>query len=142
MDTISKKNNKQLADNLDIKLHGKIYQRNRFYQKLADNDMLVMPSFAEKQGKVQLEAMSAGVVPICSDSGGTHRTIDNFHNGLLFPPGNSQQLAEKIQSLYGDKYLYNHLQKNGLDFIENLSLEDQVAKMSEITKNFFANKND
>jgi glycosyltransferase involved in cell wall biosynthesis len=136
-DRITSKRNKKLARGLDIELHGKIYQHELFYQKLAENDILVMPSFAEKQGKVQLEAMSAGVVPICSDSGGTHQTINNFYDGLLFKPGDVNGLTEKIKLLYSHKELYRKLQQNGLRSVSKLSLENQCYKMFEIINNYY-----
>jgi len=129
---------RKLASSLDVQFHGVIYQRDLFFKKLAKNDILVMPSFAEKQGKVQLEAMSVGVVPICSDSGGTYRTIDNYYNGLLFPPGQSQELARKIELLYENDGLYKQLQENGLGYIAKLSPEKQINKLVSIIHNHWA----
>lgn len=137
MEKFKKETNKALADELDIVIHSVIYDRDLFYKKLSCNDALIMPSFAEKQGKVQLEAMSAGVVPICSDSGGTYMTIDNYYNGLLFQPGNASELSEKIQLLYNHPQLRENLQENGLAHVDNLSLEKQCNKMAAIIKNRF-----
>jgi len=133
---IKKKRNRKHLEGIDCKLHGEIYERDLFYELLSQNDMLVMPSFGEKQGKVQLEAMSAGVVPICSDSGGTYMTVKNYYNGILFKEGNYKDLRNKILHLYSDKNLYRKLKENGLNYIKNLSLEEQVKKMSKIIKNF------
>ena len=96
-----------------------------------------MPSYGEKQGKVQLEAMSVGVVPICSDSGGTYRTIDNYYNGLLFKEGDWKDLKQKINLLYKDKELYEDLKQNGLEYIKDKSVEKQVEKMAKIINNYY-----
>jgi len=142
LEKLQKPTNKSLADKLNTNIHGVIYDRDLFYEKLSQNDALIMPSFAEKQGKVQLEAMSAGVVPICSDSGGTYMTIDNYYNGLLFQPGNASELSEKIQLLYDHPKLRKSLQENGLAYVDNLSLAKQCRKMAAIINNRFESSND
>lgn len=129
--------NIKFSKNLDIVFYGKVNSRKKFYELLSANDLLVMPSYGERQGKVQLEAMSVGVVPICSDSGGTYRTIDNYYNGLLFKEGDWKDLKEKIELLYQDQELYKDLQQNGLEFISELSVEKQVKKMSKIINNYY-----
>ncbi|MBS8121546.1 glycosyltransferase family 4 protein [Candidatus Vampirococcus lugosii] len=137
MDKLQRKENIKLAQNLNIKFHGKIYKRDVFYKKLAQSDILVMPSFGEKQGKTQLEAMSVGVVPICADGGGTYRTIDNYYNGLLFKQLDWKALAKNIDMLYNKPELYEDLKQNALEYIQELSLEKQVKKMSKTINNFY-----
>ncbi|UFX82752.1 glycosyltransferase family 4 protein [Candidatus Absconditicoccus praedator] len=122
---------------MNIKFHGKIYKRDLFYEKLAQNDILIMPSFGEKQGKTQLEAMSVGVVPICSDGGGTYRTIDNYYNGLLFKQLDWKDLAKNIDMLYEKPELYKDLKQNALEYIQELSLEKQVKKISKTINNYY-----
>ncbi len=135
------KRNKKLAKGLNIKFHGRMNDRDKFYKILSQNDILVMPSFGEKQGKVQLEAMSVGAVPICSDSGGTYKTVKNYYNGLLFKPGNYKELKEKIESLYNNDSLYDNMRKNGLEYVSTLSVEKQAKEMAASIKNFYSEKN-
>ena len=123
------------APELDIKCLGRIYDNEIFYNELAKHDILVMPSICERQGKVHIEAMSAGVVPICSDSGGTYTTIDNYYTGLLFEEKNVESLTNAIKKLYDRPSLYRTLQQNGLEYTEDLDIEDQVDKMATIMKN-------
>ncbi len=137
VEEITQNRNRKLLKEIDYKIHGKIYKRDLFYQKLSKADILVMSSFGEKQGKVQLEAMSVGVVPICSDSGGTFKTVKNYYNGLLFKEGDYKELRRKINLLYQNEELYQNLQKNGLKYIKGLSLENQVQIMSDIIKNYY-----
>ena len=129
--------NLQLAKNLNITYHGPIYDREKFYDVLAQCDILAMPSIGEKQGKVQLEAMSVGVVPICADSGGTYQTIHNYYNGLLHRPADSNNLAQQIRKLQENPELFEQLKTNGLAYSKTLSLDDQVAKMATIIKNHY-----
>lgn len=137
IDKLYKKRNKNLMKEINVKFHGKIHQREKLFRIMAQNDILVMPSFGEKQGKVQLEAMSVGVVPICSDSGGTYMTIKNFYNGLLFKPGDYKQLKENIELLYSDNGLYKTLKENGLEYISILSMEKEIKKMSDVIRGHY-----
>ncbi|MFP4401628.1 MAG: glycosyltransferase family 4 protein [Candidatus Nanoarchaeia archaeon] len=137
LDKLQRKQHQKLAKHVTIKFHGKIYNRKLFFEKLSRADIVVMPSFGEKQGKVQLEAMSVGAVPICADSGGTYRTIDNYYNGLLFKEGNWRELQKQINLLYKDKELYKDLKENGLEYIKTLSVEKQVEKMAKIINNYY-----
>jgi len=114
---------------------GRVYDREKFYQILSQHDCLVMPSYAEKQGKVQIEAMSAGVVPICSDSGGTHQTMKNYYNGLFFEEGSVDSLVNSIEEIYRSDMLYESLLENGLRFTDNIDIADQIHQMSSIIKN-------
>lgn len=140
LDKTERKKNINLIKGLKVNFHGRIYKREELYKTLAQNDILTMPSFAEKQGKVQLEAMSVGVVPICSDSGGTYMTVKNFYNGLLFRPGNHKDLRKNIELLYSSREFYENLKENGLEFIKGLSLEKQVKQMITIINNFYEGK--
>ena len=137
IDKLTKQKNIKLASSLNVKLHGQVYDREIFYNLLSQNDILVMPSFAEKQGKVQLEAMSVGVVPICSDSGGTYMTIGNYYNGLLFKPGDDVKLRSHIEGLYMNEDFYASLKQNGLEYVKSLSLEKQTEYMATVINNFY-----
>lgn len=125
----------EYTSKLDINCLGRIYDNERFYDELAKHDVLVMPSICERQGKVQIEAMSTGVVPICSDSGGTYTTVDNYYTGLLFEEKNVDGLVETIREIYDRPSLYHTLQQNGLQYTQDLNLEDQVDKMATVMKN-------
>jgi glycosyltransferase involved in cell wall biosynthesis len=129
------------TEELDIDCVGTIYDHDLFYEHLADNDVLVMPSIAERQGKVQIEAMSAGVVPICADSDGIYTTIDSYYNGLLFEKKNVRKLTERLEEVYKSPTLYRELQENGLEYTSSLHLSKQIDKMSTIIKNHYTNQN-
>ncbi len=128
---------KLAAKGLDIKCAGAIHDRTLYYKILGDSDILILPSIAEQQGRVQLEAMSAGVVPVCADTGGVFSTVENYHNGLLFRKKSSDDLKEKLELLYGKEMLYKKLQQNGLKYMESCNIGNQCEKMSGIINNFF-----
>ena len=57
----------------------------------------LMCSNAEPFGRVTVEGMRAGLVVIGSNSGGTRDIIQENVTGLLFKPGDEQDLADKIE---------------------------------------------
>ena len=63
--------------------------------------ILIFPSiWHEGFPGVLLEAMVRGIPVICSDIGGLPEIVENGVTGLLFEPGNAEELAEKIQYLW------------------------------------------
>jgi glycosyltransferase involved in cell wall biosynthesis len=66
---------------------------------LAALDIVVLPSTSESMPNVVLEAMSAGRPIIASAVEGCKELIDHGRNGLLFPTGDSQVLADQILML-------------------------------------------
>ncbi len=65
-----------------------------------NSDICVVPSlWREPFGIVALEAMSCGRPVVASKLGGLQHSIVEGKNGLLFEPGNSEELAEKLEFL-------------------------------------------
>lgn len=66
-----------------------------FYQNL---DLFIFPTMLrESLGLVGLEAMACGIPVIGSEIGGLTDYIKNSFNGFFFTPGNSYDLANKIE---------------------------------------------
>ena len=69
-------------------------------------DMLVMPTIAQEGlGRTTVEAMAVGRPVIASRIGGLPYTVSDGATGLLFEPGNAQDLAAKIEILLDDPQL-------------------------------------
>lgn len=68
-------------------------------QYLAASDIYVSTPFIDSTSVSLLEAMACGLAPIVTDILGNREWIENGTNGFLFPPRNSQMLAEKIIQL-------------------------------------------
>lgn len=69
---------------------------------VADSDVAVLPSYIEGLPMFILESMAVGMPVISTPVGGIPSIVENGVNGILFPPGNHQALAEAI-----DTYLEN-----------------------------------
>jgi len=67
------------------------------------SDVFVLPSLAEGDPLVTLEAMASGKPVIGTKVGGIPNQIRDGWNGFLIDPGNEQQLAEKIAYLIDNR---------------------------------------
>jgi glycosyltransferase involved in cell wall biosynthesis len=61
----------------------------------AGADLFVLPSFFEGQPLALLQAMAAGCCCVASDIGGTRDLIAHGESGMLHPPGDAGQLAQR-----------------------------------------------
>ena len=95
---------KQLAkDNSDIEFLGRL-QEQECEKYLREACILVIPSVCyESFPRVLVEAYAHGLPVIASRLGSLAELIVNGKTGLLFEPGNSQDLAEKVELLIEDE---------------------------------------
>lgn len=75
--------------------------------------IFVLPSRTEAMGRVLLEAMAAGKPRIGSDIQGIPTVIEDGVDGLLFHPGDADDLASKLDRLMGDAALREKLGRAG-----------------------------
>lgn len=66
---------------------------------LADHDILILASHSEGRPNVVVEAMAAGRTVLASRLPGVEELIQHGHNGLLFEPGNSAEIAHAIAQI-------------------------------------------
>jgi L-malate glycosyltransferase len=96
-------------------------------------DIFVLPSISEALSNSLMEAMACGCACIASRTGGNPELIRDGETGLLFEPGNSQDLAKKLDSLMNDPGLRSRLAKAGSRFIrDGFSIATSVRRMQEI----------
>jgi glycosyltransferase involved in cell wall biosynthesis len=95
--------------------------------------LLVQPSRCEGVSRVLIEAMSAGVPVIASNAGGNPHCIRDGETGLLFPAGESEALAKRLQELLAGGELRRRLGKRGYDLAHTEYTErvyvDQFTQM-------------
>jgi glycosyltransferase involved in cell wall biosynthesis len=92
--------------------------------------MVVMPTIAQEAlGRTAVEAMAVGCPVIASRLGGLPFTITDGATGLLFDPGDSHELACKIETLLDDADLRTRLGNAGRRrFEEHYSWDVIIAK--------------
>ena len=83
-------------------------------QLLQKFDVLLVPSiWQEPFSRIVLEGMISGLVVIATPTGGTTEILKDSENGLLFSPGDAEDLAQKIASAAIDPELHRRLASAG-----------------------------
>ncbi len=81
-------------------------------------DILLVPSiWPEPFARMVLEGMSSGLAVIATPCGGTPEIIVDGENGMLFAPGDADDLAQKIARLIADPELCQKLARAGQETI-------------------------
>ena len=98
-------------------------------------DLVVFPSTKAHQAMPIYEAGMAERLMIISDFANTREFLQNWKNGLTFPPFNSNALAEKIQWVYenaqGEKY-QKMLEENKRLTLENHRFDNFQKQVREL----------
>jgi glycosyltransferase involved in cell wall biosynthesis len=110
---------------------------------LGDFDLLVLSSYNEGQPIVVLEAMTAGIPTVGTEVGGMAQLISdplttkNGHTwqacGLLVTPGQTDEMADALQTVMQDRAMYEQFATNArgrvVDFFQ---LEDAMAAYNQL----------
>lgn len=97
---------------------------------VARSRVFVSASELEGFGIVLVEAMALGVPYVVSDIDTFHEVSGAGTGGLLFRPGDAEDLALKLGSLLGDDELRARKSEEGLDFAQRYTWE-QVSRSTE-----------
>ncbi len=96
-------------------MHGK-----EVYQCLKDSDVYVMPSVSEPFGISPLEAMQCGTPTIISKQSGCAEILDNC---IKVDYWDIQALADAIYSICNNQSLFNYLQEEGKNEVDQITWE-------------------
>ena len=93
----------RMASDCRIKQIGVIAERERIYKWFKEIDIYIQPSFTEGLPRSIIEAMSFSIPILGSNVGGIPELI---HPTMLFNPGNSMEIAKRIDKIIseGDNY--------------------------------------
>lgn len=124
-----------LVDKLSIRNHvtflGLVSEEDKLFAYNA-SDIFVLPSFAELEGMVVLEAMACGKPIIISDaemSASRHFVEDN---GFLFETANPEDLAKQALRLITDAELRKEMGEASLKKSKQYDIHRSVDKLEEI----------
>jgi len=104
-------------------------------QAYASSDIFVLPSYAEIQPLVLLEALAMGLPAIGTSIGGIPEMIINEWNGYIVNPGDCGGLAEKITKVLTDEELKERFSENSLKMAKNHDIERSSDKLERLYNN-------
>jgi glycosyltransferase involved in cell wall biosynthesis len=115
--------------------------RSKVRRFLSNSRFLVLPSWAEPQGLVILEALACGTPVIGSDSGAIPEMIVPGCNGWLFKPGDHVSLAQTIEYAMQNENP-EKLARNARESVLRWDLQHFGKKLNNILSNNPVHKRD
>jgi len=91
-----------------------------------------MPSTAELQSLVTMEAMAMGLPVIGAHAGALPYLIKPDQNGFLFEPDNPEDLASKLEQILEDRDMQKRMSKESLRLIKEHDINNIIVKMEEL----------
>jgi glycosyltransferase involved in cell wall biosynthesis len=114
-----------------VKFSG-IIDRENLPKIYGSSEVLVQPSTLEGFSIVLIEAMSAGLPVVASETQGMKELINEGKNGLLFRPGSFREMAYKIGLLLRDETLRKTVIENGYKTVENFTVDRMVGRTESL----------
>lgn len=96
-------------------------------------DVFALPAESELQSIVTLEAVSSGLPVVLVNKGALPELAGN-NNGFLFPPKNSQVMADKIIKILSDDELRKKMAENSIELANKHSKEYVTEEYEKIYK--------
>ncbi len=104
---------------------------------LAASSVYIQPSNEDKEGlgKAILEAMSLGIPPIVTNTGGPPEFVEDGVSGLVIPSRNPKEIAAAILKIYEDNSFRISLGEQAKAVITNqMSLKNSIIALQKIYK--------
>jgi glycosyltransferase involved in cell wall biosynthesis len=103
--------------------------------------LLVQPSSDEPFGRVLIEAMSLEIPVVAAASAGPLEIISDGEDGLLFPPGDDEALAERITRLLRSEELRRRLGQQGRKkVIERFNIRTVISSYEQLIDSMLKEK--
>ncbi len=96
------------------------------------SDIFILPSLAELEGMVVLEAMSCGKPIIISDAKMSASRFFVDENGFLFEAKNPKDLSEKILILLEDNILREKMGRRSLEKSKDYDIDKSLLKLEQV----------
>lgn len=118
---------------LDTELLGPI-PRAKVGEVYARSDVLVLASDYEGFPVVVAEAMTAGLVPVCTRVSGCEDAIDQGVDGLLYEPGDRAALVTHLRALAADRPRLTQMSKNAVRKARSFSRAARAVRTVEFLR--------
>lgn len=94
-------------------------------------DAFVFPNENQTWGLAVLEAMACGRPVLVSRGAAVHEVLTDGENALLFPPGNPDALAARVQELITQPALRERIAQQGMSLVRTKFTWEQFARQIE-----------
>ena len=94
-------------------------------------DIFIMPSDAELQSIATLEALATGRPILAANAGALPELVIEGSNGYLFPPGEVEGTADKIEELVDDREFWDSMGRASLEMVRAHHLSEMVRRYEE-----------
>jgi len=116
----------------EVLLPGPLYGTEKL-EVLVDTDIFVLPSRYEAFSRSLREAYAFGKPVIASNVGGLKEMVMDRVTGILFDPGNAEQLANSLRYLLNDDDRAEKMGLKGKQFVkENFTIEKTLDQLEEL----------
>jgi len=111
-------------------------------QLIAASNVLVQPSVSgEGLPRAMMEAMSSGVPPVITDTGGGKEVVEDEVTGYVVPVKDANAIADRVRKLYNDPELVAAMSQRCKEKInKDVSLEKTVDQFIEYFQRLVAQK--
>jgi glycosyltransferase involved in cell wall biosynthesis len=117
----------KVAERYGVAAHCRfVGMRNDMPELYALMDVLVLPSYREGFPRAPMEASAMGVPAVVTDIRGCRETVDHGENGLLFPVGDADTLAQSLIELLQDDERRARMGRTGRRIAEDRFDEQKV----------------
>ena len=103
-------------------------------------DVVVMPSSAEQQARVYLEAQACGRTLLASDIPGAREVIEDGKTGVLFRMGDVEDLTSKTRRVIACPELRREIERRAREYVARHELgriaEEWIAYLRETSRTF------
>jgi len=109
----------------------------------ARSNVLAFPSFFQEPfGISQVEAMAAGLTVVTSGTGGSREIVRDGVDGVVFAPGDHQDLAAKLTGLAGDRGRWMRLALAGRERAVEFTVARSVDRIEEVFAELLGRRED
>ncbi|UCG68627.1 MAG: glycosyltransferase [Thermoplasmata archaeon] len=95
-------------------------------------DLFAIPSESELQSIVTMEALASGLPVVASNKDALPELVQNPENGLLFNPGDSEALSQKIVEILKDDVLKRSMGETSLEIVQKHSIENTISQFESL----------
>ncbi len=125
----------KLAKNLKVRNNvfflGRIPEKNLIKAYNSCN-IFILPSIAELEGMVVLEAMACGKPIIVSDSKETAAKYFVEKNGFVFKTNDEKDLAKKVNIILNNKKMERKMSEKSLKESRNYDINESISKLEKV----------